>query len=290
MRARYKLFCAVILLRPSSAAHHRPRARAFTLVELLVVVAIVGLLVALLLPGVQQSRESARRSQCTSNLRQIGISLANYHAALLTFPPGCTDRGTRQVAWSMYLLPFLEEQSVRDMFNPSYGFRDPQNQAAGSQLIAVYLCPSTNRLTADRQGNYTGSQVPLLPANRLACSDYGGMFGAGLYTPSQNGVLIYERTIRQRDITDGLSHTIIVAEDSGRGLLLDGPWADGENIFDSTVGINVMQDNEIWSDHPGGAVVLMCDCSVRFLEESVPPTLLAPLCTRANGDGDALTK
>ena len=274
------------------AAEFRPCAaqgfarRGFTLVELLVVIAIIGLLVALLLPAVQAAREAARRSQCASNLHQIGIALATYHDAGRSYPPGCTDRGTRQLAWSLYLLPFLEEQNVRSLFDASFSFDSAENQPAASREIAVYICPSTNRLTADRQGSFTSSAAVAGPTTWRACTDYGGMFGAGLVAPTGNGVMIYQRGITRREISDGLSRTIIVAEDTGRGRVLNGGWADGENILDSTVGVNRMQDNEIWSDHPGGAQVLMCDASVRFLEDSILPAVLATLCTRAKEDSD----
>ena len=94
----------------------------FSLVEILVVIAIIGALVALLLPAVQQARESARRTTCGNNLRQIGIALLNYHDSLAMFPPGCTDRGVQQLAWSLYLLPYLEQQNIRSQFNTSYSY------------------------------------------------------------------------------------------------------------------------------------------------------------------------
>ena len=224
-----------------------PGARAaFTLVELLIVMAILGVLVALLLPAVQAAREAARRNQCGSNLHQIGIALNSYHNAQQTFPTGCTNKGTTQLAWSLYLLPYLEEQNVRAQFNTSFAYNDPRNQPATSQVIEVYICPSTVRLAQpDRQGNYTGTVFPLTPGNWHACSDYGGMFGRGLLLPYANGTMLYDRSIAIRQISDGTSHTIIVAEDTGRGNNMDGEWADGENIFDQTEQINQLQDNEL---------------------------------------------
>ncbi|HVU87367.1 MAG TPA: DUF1559 domain-containing protein [Pirellulales bacterium] len=263
--------------------------RGFSLVEILVVIAIIGALTALLLPAVQQARESARRAACGDNLRQIGIALANYHDSLAAYPPGCTDRNVQQLAWSLYVLPYLEQQNIRSQFNTSYRYDSPVNAPATSQVIAVYLCPSTSRLTNDRDGNFTGS-LPLTPGAMRACSDYGGMFGNGLLPLSlyANGVMLYDRSIRQSEIVDGLSHTIIIAEDTGRGSLTGGEWANGENIFDSTKSVNIFQDNEIWSDHVGAAQVLMCDGSAHFLDASIDFKVLGPLCTRANGDADYL--
>src|SRR5688500_16833619 len=93
----------------------------FTLVELLVVIAIIGILVALLLPAVQAARESARRTQCSNNLKQIGLSLQNHHAARKAFPAGVI--GTSRFAepqWPYFLhrvLPFIEEDSLYQVFD-----------------------------------------------------------------------------------------------------------------------------------------------------------------------------
>lgn len=122
-----------------------------------------------------------------------------------------------------------------------------------------------------------------------AAIDYGGIYGAGQMSPSDNGVFLYDRIVKFSDITDGTSHTLAIGEDAGRGWPsigdLNGEWINGENIYDNG-SINVYQDNEIWSDHPGGAMVSWCDGGVTFLTDELNSnqTLLKALCTRAGGD------
>jgi prepilin-type N-terminal cleavage/methylation domain-containing protein/prepilin-type processing-associated H-X9-DG protein len=275
--------------------------RALTLVELLVVIAIIGLLVALLLPAVQASRESSRRSSCANNLRQIGLGLLTYHDARGLFPPGLVDRKTaskpkaRQLAWSVFLLPYIEERNVYDRFDLGQAYNSAANRDGAGTIILIYNCPSTATLAPDRRGDTTGDanqNGKWDPGDNLAFTDYGGNFGfPGVNGAAMNGVLLYDKQIALSRITDGASCTIIVSEDTGRGAAADGQWANGENIFDQTGPINdragpayLWGDNEMWSDHPGGINALFCDGAVHFLSEQMDLATLAALCTRAGGE------
>jgi prepilin-type N-terminal cleavage/methylation domain-containing protein len=163
--------------------------RGFTLVELLVVIAIIGILVALLLPAIQAARESARRSQCINNIRQLGIA-CHLHVDTYGFLPsagwgdwwvGCPDMGAgeRQPGnWTFQLLAFIEEAARRGV---GQGFKcgDPQSRAAIGKMVgtpvATFYCPTRRAAQAypwTNQGNYNFDPPPL-----AAKSDYAASFG-----------------------------------------------------------------------------------------------------------------
>ncbi|MBL9123560.1 MAG: DUF1559 domain-containing protein [Planctomycetaceae bacterium] len=263
--------------------------RGFTLLELLVVVAIVGVLVGLLLPAVQAAREAGRRAACHNQLRQIGFALHAYHDSHGVFPTGCAELETQRIAWSLLILPRLEQQPVFASFDQRFSYRNKVNRQAAESVIPTYLCPSTVRLQFDRLGdrvNDRNGNGIADPGDFLAVTDYGGIAGSAMSGVSEllNGVLIYDRAIAARDIRDGLSQTILVAEDTGRGRSMDGEWSNGENIFDQSGPINVLQNNEMWSDHPGGVNALYCDGSAHFLTEGMSNSVLSALCSRALSD------
>lgn len=268
------------------------RSRGFTLIELLVAITITGILLALLLPAVQYAREAGRRTQCRNNLRQIGLGLLAYEAAYLHFPPGCVEnnvlRGGKQLAWSVFLLPFIEQDAVWTQFDVNRPFNAAENRLAAGTVISTYLCPSTATLAKDRRGLTTGDRNRngrWDPGDDLAFTDYGGIFGCGRPGyPPMNGVMIFDRPLRLKHVRDGASQTMIVGEDTGMGYAWNGLWADGQNIFDITVPINSRQSDELWSDHRGGVHAVFCDGAVHFLEEGIDLETLSALATRALGD------
>jgi prepilin-type N-terminal cleavage/methylation domain-containing protein len=253
------------------------RCAGFTLVELLVVIAIIGVLVALLLPAVLSTRNSALRIQCVNNLRQVGLGLNIYHGAHNEFPPGGVEwrahenHTARQLAWSAYLLPFIEEQAVYERLDLETPFDSEENADAASSMLSVYICPVSLR----------GAQ---LVDGRGPC-DYGGIYGERITSRNDppKGTMLYDQPIRIREITDGTSHTLIVAEDS---QFRDGQWINGRNIFDQAFAINQAPnfENDIRSQHRGGANAVCADGSVHFLVDTTDLTLLAGLCTRAGGE------
>ena len=231
----------------------------------------------MLLPAVQSVREAARRTTCLNNLRQIGLGLQNHHSAHEEFPVGGTGwRGPvspdeTQIAWSAFLLPFLEQSQVHALIDFDEAFDSPVNQEAAAVVIDVFVCPSSLR----------GRQL----SDGRGPSDYGGIFGERISGPNNppRGLMIYGEAFSHRDIRDGSSNTMIVAEDSD---FSDGQWINGLNLFDQAFPINAAPafENDIRSRHPNGANAAFADGHVSFLSENIDLETLAAICTRASGE------
>jgi hypothetical protein len=244
-----------------------------TMVELLVVFAIIGMLASLLLPAVQFAREAARGFHCKNNLKQIGIALHNYHDVNRVLPVGCLEwRGFRappsyrQLAWSAFLLPFLEQQALHSQIDFSKAFDHAINAKPASQRLSMFECPTAPNRTLVR-----------------GQTDYGGLFGEIILDREQDdGVFLYDRPIGMRDILDGTTNTIAVSEDIGGP---DSEWINGRNVFVQSGGINDsttwIGDNEIRSKHPAGAMVLFVDAHVILLSDSIDNRVLGQSITRA---------
>ncbi len=143
---------------------------AFTLVELLVAIAIIGLLVSLLLPAIQAAREAARRMQCSNNLRQIGLAIANYESALGTLPAGYISRTSDPSrdsetwdagpgwGWGAQLLPYMEGATISHQLQMDKPIWDPDHDASIRTTVQEFLCPSVSGDTGpfgvlDKSGN-----------------------------------------------------------------------------------------------------------------------------------------
>lgn len=264
-------------------------------------VAIVATLVALVLPAVQAARESARRSECQNNLRQLGIAMALHANAKREFPVGClgySGIGARQMSWNVHLLPFLEEQAIWESISLSLPSYHNDNRKVGGHRIKVFLCPST--VEADFVN-------PLGAWRGCAFTDYGGLYGVEGETRRRDdfeatqkiieealGVYLYDVAVTPKQVTDGLGNTAAIAEAITRRVT-EMEWINGQNIFgqDEATGINGRRasdsagtgsGNEIGSPHPGGASVAFCDARVEFLAESIDQQVLNALLTKAGGD------
>jgi prepilin-type N-terminal cleavage/methylation domain-containing protein/prepilin-type processing-associated H-X9-DG protein len=217
----------------------------FTLVELLVVIAIIGMLVGLLLPAVQAAREAARRLQCSSNIRQVGLAIQNYESAFRSFPLTNTGsgvagnpNGSGLYSWLSMILPQIEQQPVFDSIDftvamtsvhsgttPNYYKlqidANHKNAKAARTVIASYLCPSDPWQLTDVAGS---SQ----PAPGSYAGNIGwirrttGIEGTGSELAQQNGAMPIVNSampsswffprLRHRDLTDGTSSTTLVSE------------------------------------------------------------------------------
>lgn len=278
----------------------------FTLVELLVVIAIIGVLLGLILPAVGSAREAARRMTCQSNQRQLGIALSTHHEKMKKFPWGgykhpnifldgkLVDGETaRGFAWSVYLLPYLEQQNLYNQLDFSTMYSMGVNDELAKTQLSIFICPSAKNSEPQEAAVYVASGKTIRTKKAAyGLSHYGGIYGEripweGRTSPLPNnpprGTMLYDKQICDRDIRDGLTYTLIVGEDTH---WVDGQWISSLNVMDQCAAINDprITENEIRSDHVGGANVVFCDAHVSFLSGSMSLEILAAICTRAGGE------
>lgn len=234
-----------------------------SLIEVLVAVSIIGVLISLLLPAVQNARETARRTACLNNFRQVGIGMHNYHDAHQTFPPGamywnesCGQSGLNLgFGWSVMLLPYVEQNILYDTIDfdlRAVGTTTLENFAVGANVISVYTCPSDPQQGAwvdccsgKKNGDLPGedwrasSMAGVADSQDRSCND--GRFPA----PDRDGVLFQISRIRAADVTDGTSQTLFVGEITG-GRSINPSEGEGyaqtfwmtDNLQDTALGIN----------------------------------------------------
>ena len=270
-----------------------PKRSAFTLVELLVLIAIVAILTALLVPAIQRVRESAARTQCANNLKHIGLAFHSFHDVHKLLPQGgwsvpatcaadVNDR--RQFGWSFQILPFIEQSSI-------YTCR--RIDTIRTAVVPTYHCPSRRQ-----PGLYRNHNV----------IDYAGC--AGSDPDGADGVVArgFIPTLSMSEIGDGISNTIMVAEKqcnvarfginaddnqspflSGwnghwdhyrRVWQIDGVWQTPRRDYRST---STSASQRFGSSHPMGINALFVDGCVRMIRYEIDPVPFMRACVRNDG-------
>jgi prepilin-type N-terminal cleavage/methylation domain-containing protein len=264
----------------------------FTLVELLVIIAIIGILVGLMLPAVQGAREAGRRHVCQNNLKQYGLALQAFHADYGSFPIGNVTN--KWWGFQSRLLPYLEANDIYQFMNYSYPgdcFQAanalPAGMDPGNQVQKPDKCPD------DPNAGKIWYAYPGFGYH--GCTNYLGVMGT---SPTANdGILLYGASVSLSDITDGASHTIIMGE---RGIPNDlyygWPYCgygdstgNGDNLCSTYLGLapgrpDGSHDFHFWSYHPQMAVFLWADGSVRPLSYNLDNTTFQALATRAGNE------
>lgn len=294
--------------------------KAFTMVELIVVVGIISILIALIIPAVMQIRAAADRTSCQNNLRQIGVALHHYHADNGRLPPLPADSSPLaflsskdpnvSLGWMALLLPYIEQdalwaKTVQAFRQDSVIHHNPPH-VAYSAIIPLYICPADNRL-----------KEPLIPTRRArftSFASYMGVSGKLEFTKMLPGVLGNAPGMRLSDIKDGTSNTVMAGERPPPNSLQAGQWYSwwgtselnggpdiamtipgfSGNFFDNACP-NVdgnfgpgSLDNpcdrfHFWSLHPGNANFLFADTSVRAISYSAR-SIMPALASHSGGE------
>jgi prepilin-type N-terminal cleavage/methylation domain-containing protein/prepilin-type processing-associated H-X9-DG protein len=292
--------------------------QAFTLIELLVVIAIIGVLISLLLPAVQSARESAARTQCQNNLKQIGLALANYEESYAYLPQGmavniatqCASDCRGNTMW-LTILPDLEQENLASIYNPALGWNGGTNPAKlANYHLSLYKCPSNAKwANFENRRDYFG----VAGGTKLNSLGWRG----DIYL---DGLFNINLPRRMTDITDGTSNTLAVGESFHPQLWREGPgygvattggpvqWNSGSACsapncpvtnrsygrdirntrypINATVPLVATNENDtpFGSQHSGnGANFLFADSHVSFLPQTLPlPTFSALASVNGN--------
>jgi prepilin-type N-terminal cleavage/methylation domain-containing protein/prepilin-type processing-associated H-X9-DG protein len=281
--------------------------RAFTLVEILVVVSLIGLLIALLLPAVQAAREAARRMQCVANLKQIALAASGYEHQIGCYPMGNPIRTDARFPDAILdghsafvaMLPFMEQEPLFNRFNLDRSVLFADNATAIATRVAILSCPSDFAAGGPKPALYW--LIDAVGPAMTNISSYAGNSGMAYRYPATvadipkmvihnrqcDGLFFVNSRIGQADVRDGVSHTLMFCERAHSRMTIPDPdeyhwWSDGwmsDNHFLTIFPINPTTEVEpgfyyaqLWgasSMHRGGANFAMCDGSVRFIKDTI---------------------
>jgi prepilin-type processing-associated H-X9-DG protein len=292
----------------------RTRSRGLSLVEVVVIVAVIGVSMALVLPAIQSAQIFARRVHCTNNLKQLGLACHNYESANGSFPMSHVTAGKGHgIGHSSHtaLLPYLEHAPVYNAYNFDLEPWHVANATVTRVKMMLYLCPDnksdTDPLPAGDVPSLDGKGVP--GKNRFGRTHYGDNWGGshedfgddflkqkrsvclGLLIPvppPEGQPAALDRNVRLADITDGTSFTVLMSEKPDGGAWTLGGFGNSE--FD----VNTSPDYEgddakarrvfTGSPHTGGPNVLMGDGAVRTFSPKIDTPVWYALITRNGGE------
>ncbi len=247
----------------------------FTLIEILVVIAVIAILIGLLIPAVQASRQAASRSQCVNNFKQLGIALSNYHSAWQVLPPGFISHNDMTVdpltggtvvglvtfcqplnpvfsglfgypgwGWGSMILPYAEQSPLFNQINFSLTDVDWPNDTINLIRVSTYICPADNPAPTFQVFDAWGNSPPV--PMYMASSNYLGVYGTGtvdLSSTTCDGIFGMNTTTSFSKISDGLSQTMAVGERSSQlsavtwPALVPGGW-----LFLPSTSIYIIQE------------------------------------------------
>ena len=294
------------------------------MIELLVVLAVIGILVALLLPAVQLARETARRASCQNNLRQLGIALHSYHDRHRLFPPGTqladyrTSTVSKSYSWHTMILPDLEQRSLYNDFDFAIDCQDQTHRHLTRTQLPVFLCPSDPQSgsaivvgSGTMAGSWGGNNYHGVSGTNALTQGYSEEECAKQDPSSQSkyrvhsGMFYENSSVALHDLADGTSQTLMAGERgiveewgkwAGPGLAPFCPWGLADVVLPGSInhpewkgGIrsksgSVSDRLFFWSYHPNACGFTLADGSVRSLSSEIDAKLFHDLCTRAGGE------
>ncbi len=301
--------------------------RGFTLVEVLVVIAIIGVLVGMLLPAVQNVRESARRTTCLNQMKQLGLAIQMFEDTSNAYPP--TRPADGFLAWPVFAMPYIEQNNLYDQMQVDRLYAD-QDPAVVATPMEVMFCPSRR---SPEISNFETNGYPV-----GGCGDYAGNGGTSEFFPydiwadfstPNDGVLVsglasenpvagnrLVRSVKGRfghaGITDGTTNTFLLGEKAVnlRNLRHPGGWGDGSMYNGNEPGtlarlggyaLSIAKNERFGAPGPGAIPVYgsahrqvcnfaMCDASVHSIKSSIDDETLRRLCARNDGETVSLVE